>query len=122
MNKNLKIFFAGIIVAFSILGLYFPLHNAKAEENTSGESISCNQEIPIGETIEETIGFMGGVRNDAINLQSLLRQEISASEQLISSVQSCDINKCTPSCKLISSSLPDGQGGMISSSYCERSE
>jgi hypothetical protein len=120
MNKILKIFFIGIIIASFLGGLFF-LRSANAEENTSEESISCNQEIPIGEIIEETIGFMGGVRNDAIHLQSLLRQEISASEQLISSVQSCDINKCTPSCELISSSLPDGQGGIVSSSYCEAS-
>jgi hypothetical protein len=108
MNKKLKIFFIGTAAASFLLGWCFFLHNAKAEENTSEESVSCNQEIPIGELIEETVGFMGVVRSDAIDLQSLLRQEITASERLISSVQSCDTNKCTPSCKLVTLGLPNG--------------
>lgn len=119
MKRATKIFFIfATISVFSLTANLF-LHKAKAEENTSSEPLSCNQEIPIGEIIEETVGFMGGVRSDAIGLQSLLKQEISASQELILSVQSCDIGNCSPSCDLKSYSVSDGQGGAQVFSYCE---
>lgn len=122
MTKKNKKFLLKTTIAFSCFAAFFLFFSAQAQENKSKESVSCNQEIPIGEIMEETTGFMGKVRSDAIGLQSLLKQEIAASEQLISSVQSCDVKKCVPSCDIKSYSLPDGQGGAKTFSSCEANE
>lgn len=102
--KHKKIIFGALALAilFAVPVFIFNAQKSSAQtEEGENTDIVCNKEIPIGEALEESSDFTGNVRNVIFNTEQYIEEEITASQELISSVQSCDPNKCNPVCRLI---------------------
>ena len=107
-TKHKKIFSAGLLIAFLATAVFFVFNPLKNLAKGEAQTIFCNREIPIGEALEGAASFTGRVRNNIFSAEQLADQEIAAVQDLISAVQSCDPDKCKPSCEITTTGGGEG--------------
>ena len=98
-RPNKKFLIAAALIPL-LFGFYlnYSQKSVSAQEALTKKYFPCKQEIPIGETIEDTSKLLGSLTNE-IRLANLAADsEIFSASEMIKLAEQCDINKCHPVC------------------------
>lgn len=104
-RKSVLLFFSFLLVLFLVSLSFFSkiiveaVNEPKAGGGEREIGFQCPEEIPIGEAMEETVKLIADILAEVDGIICKSADQISASKDLISLSNQCDVGNCSPLCQ-----------------------